>query len=51
MPNAGNAWMQLQAKLSDTSAMDGGSVDIEGAFIDRRRLFIIKNGIYAYLSG
>ncbi|BAJ01700.1 hypothetical protein [Shewanella violacea] len=36
--NVRNAWMQLLTKLSGgATAMDGGSVDIEGAFIDRHR--------------
>ncbi|MBW8186055.1 hypothetical protein [Shewanella nanhaiensis] len=38
--------MQFLTKLSGVAtAMDGGSVDIEGAFIDRRRLFINQSGI------
>ncbi|MGS0677495.1 hypothetical protein [Shewanella sp. 0m-4] len=38
--------------LSESSATDDvRSVDIEAVFIDRWRLFIIKSGIVASLSG
>ncbi|WP_143562483.1 hypothetical protein [Shewanella sp. UCD-KL12] len=43
MPNVSNAWMQFLTKLSGGStAMDGGSVDIEGAFIDRHRESLLR---------